>query len=93
MTSRPSADRDAAAHPLYTEFATGLWLGVIAALLVALPATWRAASSEAPLVYCWVALWGGAAFVLGPTAGALRLVRPLTGALAVLDGGQALTYV
>lgn len=100
MTGEPQARDDGGknatsvggAHPdsLYSEFAGGLLLGVTGALPVALPAAWRAASAQAPLLGCWLALWGATALVLAPTAGALRLLRPLPGALAALVLGSGL---
>jgi hypothetical protein len=53
-------------------FAAGLLLGVMAAALVAIPATLRFPSNAA---LAWLGLWGAAALVIGPVAGAARIAR------------------
>jgi hypothetical protein len=65
----------------------GLLLGSVAALVVALPAAWRA---EAALLPTWLALWGATALVLGPVTGALRLLGGVPRGLRVLASGLGL---
>ncbi len=78
------------AHPLWMGFATGLLLGTGVGLVVALPGAWRASSAGASFVAGWLVLWGAAALLMGPLAGALRLLRPEPRGLVVLALGVGL---
>jgi hypothetical protein len=60
----------------WLQLAGGLTLGTAGALLVALPGAWRASASGASFMAGWLVLWGAAALLVGPLAGALRLLRP-----------------
>ena len=73
--------------PRYSDFAAGGLLAVAGALLVSLPAALRADSA---VFGCWIALWGSTAMVLGPTAGALRTLRPLPPAAWAIPLGALL---
>jgi len=77
-------------HPLWIEFASGMLLGTGAGLVVALPGAWRASSAGAAFIVGWLVLWGGAAVLVGPLAGALRLLRPERRGLVALALGVGL---
>jgi hypothetical protein len=68
----------------------GIFLGVLAAAVAALPAAWRAASPESPFFLCWIALAGTNASVVAPATGALRAAQPLSERALVLLSGVAL---
>jgi hypothetical protein len=75
---------------LREDFSWGMLLAVAGGLLVALPAAGRAASQQGSFVLCWLALWGTAVLAVAPAAGALRLLRPLSGSLVALLVAAAL---
>jgi len=75
---------------LWVGFAGGLLAGTAAGLVVALPGAWRATSAGSSFVAGWFVLWGAAALLVGPLAGALRLLRPEPKGLAVLALGVGL---
>ena len=64
---------------IYRSFSTGLLLGVVCAVLVALPGAARTAraSEGSTLLLCWLALGGGLGLLLAPAVGAARAARPL----------------
>jgi hypothetical protein len=68
-------------------FARGLLWGVAAAAFVALPAALRASSAPLPT---WIAAWGATALVVGPIAGAWRVLHPSPRGIRVLGAGLGL---
>jgi len=72
-------------------FGYGLFVATLCAALAALPAALRASSAGASLPMAWLALWGAAALMSGPIAGAWRVARPLSAAAWSLPLGLALS--
>ncbi len=68
----------------------GLLMGSLGAALAVVPAALRVSQAGATFVVAWLVLWGSAALLVSPFAGALRLARPLSPGLRALLGGALL---
>jgi len=69
-------------------FGYGVLVATLGCALIALPAALR---SGAPLPLSWLALWGSAALMAAPVAGAWRVARPLPASAWCLPLGVALS--
>lgn len=75
----------------FTGFGYGLFVATLGCAVAALPGALRAASAGASLPLAWLALWGSAALMVGPVAGAWRAARPLPASAFSLPLGLGLS--
>lgn len=82
-----SAANERARQGVYAQFALGSMVATLGMAIAALPAALRVSAHGVSLLAAWLALWGSAALMTAPAAGALRIARPLPRpALGVLAG-------
>lgn len=67
-----------------------LAVATLGSAVIVIPAALRAATGGAGLAMAWLALWGSAALMIAPVAGACRVARPLSPFAFSLPLGLAL---